>query len=128
MRPQACRMHMKRLPADATKHVAVDAASLSVTVTNARLPLAPERYKIQFTASREMHERLRREAAVRTGLAPPRCPGRRYRDALRSSAVGSHRGAGEAEVRRYVEPPETARECVEIPPCSGRGQARGLAA
>ena len=85
-------------------------------------PLAPERYKIQFTASREVHDKLRTRRTCSATSSQRGC-----RDGVRSCAVRSDRSAGEAEVRRHLTPAPAARRRARIPAHPGRREARGLA-
>ena len=105
--------------------VPLPAASVATPSRAVVTPLAPERYKIQLTISRETHDKLRRAQDLLRHLVPSGDPAAIVDRALtllvadlekrKLGAVGSHADEGEAQRKRLREPRRRALHSRHIP-------------
>jgi 5-methylcytosine-specific restriction endonuclease McrA len=87
---------------------AVDVKAIRATPAAAVTPLAPERYKFQFTASRELHDKLRRVQSLLTHVIPNGDPAAVFERALDVLLADLERKKLAATSRPHPARPSTA--------------------
>jgi hypothetical protein len=107
-------------PEQAPTPTAVDVKANRATLTAAVTPLAPERYKIQFAASRQLHDKLRRVQSLLRHAIPNGDPAAVFERALdvlladlerkKLAATSRPRAAREATPRSRHIPAAVRRE------------------